>query len=195
MKTEDFYDHAHHNNKIVQFLVSRYFQTLERVLDGMCFKVFLDVGSGSSYVTNHVAEHLDAHPIGLDYMSRKLKFSQSEYPCVQLTKANGLYLPFADNSIELVISTEVLEHQENPGLMMEEIARVSKKYSIFSVPCEPKWRLSNIARGKYISDFGNTPGHVQHWSRNSFQDFLEQYFDNVHVESVYVWNIALCQHN
>jgi hypothetical protein len=30
------------------------------------------------------------------------------------------------------------------------------------VPREPIWRIGNMARGRYLGDLGNTPGHIQH---------------------------------
>ena len=36
------------------------------------------------------------------------------------------------------------------------------------MPREPLWRGLNMARGAYLKDLGNTPGHVNHWSKRSF---------------------------
>jgi len=61
------------------------------------------------------------------------------------------------------------------------------------VPREPIWRILNIARGKYIGDLGNTPGHVNHWSRRGFIDLLSRRFDVVEVRSPLPWTMALCR--
>ena len=29
-----------------------------------------------------------------------------------------------------------------------------------------------MARGAYLSDLGNTPGHLNHWSANAFRNFV-----------------------
>ena len=44
-------------------------------------------------------------------------------------------------------------------------------------PFEPVWRLGNMARGRYLKDLGNTPGHVNHWSRWSFRRFVATRFE------------------
>lgn len=44
---------------------------------------------------------------------------------------------------------------------------------ILSVPNEPIWRIMNMVRGKYIRDFGNTPGHIQHFSMKAFKQMIE----------------------
>jgi len=30
-----------------------------------------------------------------------------------------------------------------------------------------------MARGKYLSDFGNTPGHINHWSISAFKKLIK----------------------
>jgi hypothetical protein len=39
------------------------------------------------------------------------------------------------------------------------------------------WRILNIARGRYWSELGNTPGHLQHWSASAFTALLAQRFE------------------
>ena len=41
-------------------------------------------------------------------------------------------------------------------------------FILLSVPKEPIWRICNMARGKYWKDLGNTPGHIQHWTKKKF---------------------------
>jgi len=69
-------------------------------------------------------------------------------------------LPPKSQSYDLTIACEVLEHLEDPGQALTEIDRVTKQSVLISVPQEPMWRILNMARGKYWSDLGNTPGHV-----------------------------------
>jgi hypothetical protein len=39
-----------------------------------------------------------------------------------------------------------------------------------------------MARGKYWRDLGNTPGHIQHWTRRRFVALVGRVFD---VRAVY----------
>ena len=53
------------------------------------------------------------------------------------------------------------------------MARVARGgHLLVSVPREPLWRGLNMARGAYIKDLGNTPGHLNHWSRKAFVELL-----------------------
>ena len=58
---------------------------------------------------------------------------------------------------------------------MAEMARVARRHLLVSVPREPLWRGLNVARGAYLSDLGNTPGHVNHWSKRSFVAMLSRH--------------------
>src|SRR5690606_37782612 len=68
-------------------------------------------------------------------------------------------------SFDVVVCCEVHEHLDEPARGLAEIARVARERVLISTPWEPVWRALNMARGKYLRDLGNTPGHVQHFSR------------------------------
>ncbi|MBO7634213.1 MAG: hypothetical protein J6S72_07510, partial [Lachnospiraceae bacterium] len=57
---------------------------------------------------------------------------------------------------------------EHPAKALKELERVSAKYILVTVPNEPLWRILNMVRGAYLKDFGNTPGHIQHWNKRQF---------------------------
>ena len=77
-------------------------------------------------------------------------------------------LPFADGEFDVAAAIEVLEHVPDPEHTVAEMARVAERRLLVSVPREPLWRRLNVARGAYWSDLGNTPGHLNHWSKRSF---------------------------
>ena len=62
---------------------------------------------------------------------------------------------------------------------MREVARLTRHWAILSVPREPIWRALNMARGAYLKDFGNTPGHVNHWSQRAFLKMVGETLDIV----------------
>lgn len=81
---------------------------------------------------------------------------------------------FKDKQFDLVICCEVLEHVKNYRKALNELRRISRKYILISVPNEPIWRILNMTRGKYLFDLGNTPGHLNHWSKSNFIKFIEK---------------------
>ena len=100
--------------------------------------------------------------------------------------------PLAD-SAELVVCCEVLEHLPDPHAGLDTLAELAQPWLVVSVPREPIWRALNLARLKYVGALGNTPGHLGHWSRRSFLDFLRDRVDVVEVRSPLPWTMALCR--
>lgn len=97
------------------------------------------------------------------------------------------------DSADLIVCSEVLEHLEHPEAALRKLSMMVSNHLILSVPCEPIFRLLNIARGKYLTSWGNTPGHVQHWSREKFCRLVEHYFEVIEVRSPIPWTILLCK--
>ena len=106
----------------------------------------------------------------------------------------GIYdLDREEDSAPLVVCSEVLEHVEHPEAGLRHLADVTEDFCILSVPREPLWRLLNMARGKYLGNLGNTPGHLQHWSRNGFMGLVSNRFDIVECRSPVPWTMILCR--
>jgi len=62
-----------------------------------------------------------------------------------------------------------------------------------SVPREPLWRVLNLCRLRYLGAAGNTPGHLNHWSRPAFLAFLRSRFEVIAVRNPVPWTMALCR--
>jgi SAM-dependent methyltransferase len=100
--------------------------------------------------------------------------------------------PAAD-AAELIICCEVMEHLPDPEAALDTVAGLARPWTIVSVPREPLWRALNMARGRYLGGLGNTPGHLNHWSRGEFVRFLEQRLEVVELHSPLPWTMALCR--
>jgi hypothetical protein len=62
---------------------------------------------------------------------------------------------------------------------------------LVSVPREPLWRALNMARGAYLRDLGNTPGHVNHWTKRGFTSLLSRHGDVIEARSPFPWTMLL----
>ena len=100
-------------------------------------------------------------------------------------------LPFADNEFDTACAIEVLEHVPDPERTLAEMVRVARRHVLVSVPREPMWRALNMLRGAYVRDLGNTPGHVNHWSRGAFLDFVNRHGRIAAVRSPFPWTMVL----
>jgi len=109
-------------------------------------------------------------------------------------KAASLYdLTEGEDAAELIVCCEVLEHLENPDRALDVLAELARPYLVASVPREPLWRVLNLARGKYVTDLGNTPGHLNHWTKRGFVRFLRRRLDVLAVRSPLPWTMVLCR--
>lgn len=134
---------------------------------------------------------------GCDISTDSLAVAKSE------AAKRGLDIPLAVKSIydlnadvdscDTVICCEVLEHLADPAAGMEKLVSITRKDLILSVPNEPIWRVMNMARGKYISSLGNTPGHHQHWSKKQFCAFVSQCAKIVSVKTPLPWTLVHCR--
>jgi 2-polyprenyl-3-methyl-5-hydroxy-6-metoxy-1,4-benzoquinol methylase len=117
--------------------------------------------------------------------------------------AAGLSIPFEQRAMaecadtyptqDLVVCCEVMEHLEDPLAALNTLAGLSHAYVLVSVPREPIWRVLNMSRGRYWASAGNTPGHIQHWSKRAFVELLSQRLDVLAVRSPLPWTMALCR--
>ena len=98
-------------------------------------------------------------------------------------------LPFPDDAFDLVLAIEVFEHLPDPAAAIAELARVCSGTLIASVPFEPIWRIGNMARGRYLRELGNTPGHVNHWTNRGFAKLVGTQFDVVDRATPLPWTM------
>ncbi|MDQ7745541.1 class I SAM-dependent methyltransferase [Hydrogenophaga pseudoflava] len=94
---------------------------------------------------------------------------------------------------DLIVCSEVLEHLADPLAGLAAIQRVASRHVILTVPREPVWRAMNMARGAYWGDLGNTPGHLQHWSKRQFISLAQQFFEVIDVKTPLPWTMLLCK--
>jgi 2-polyprenyl-3-methyl-5-hydroxy-6-metoxy-1,4-benzoquinol methylase len=97
------------------------------------------------------------------------------------------------DAASLVVCCEALEHLDDPERALIKLATIVRDWCILSVPREPMWSLMNLARCKYLFDWGNTPRHVHHWSSRSFLAQVERHFEVVTVRRPLPWTMVLCR--
>ena len=129
--------------------------------------------------------------IDLEDPSIQAEWEQRKAPNLDYRVMKAENLPFADSEFDVATAIEVLEHVPDPAHTVAEMARVAERWLLVSVPREPLWRTVNIARGAYVKDLGNTPGHLNHWSKRSFVKLLERHGEVVEARSPFPWTMLL----
>lgn len=171
------YDKYGSTNPIERRMMTGFFDSLDEMLAGLTPSTVVEVGAGEGRVTERLVERFpDATVIGLDLLDDDLAGDWASLG-LPMFFGDATRLPFTDRSIDLVVGLEMLEHVPNPERALSEIARVCADTAVLSVPREPIWRAGNMARGRYLRELGNTPGHVNHWSSRSFERFVGTAFE------------------
>jgi 2-polyprenyl-3-methyl-5-hydroxy-6-metoxy-1,4-benzoquinol methylase len=182
-------------NPVVRRLMLHFEATLDRLFTTAAPRSVLDVGCGEGVLTYRWAERLGEKPIvGIDLPDPKLEAHwqtrRRENLEFRTMDVDGLR-SFSDRSFDLATAIEVLEHVPDPEGTLAEMARVASRHLLLSVPREPLWRALNLARGAYVRDLGNTPGHVNHWSKRGFVRSVARYGEIVEVRSPFPWTMLL----
>lgn len=147
----------------------------------------LEVGCGEGGQLRKVAQlQPGARLVGFDLPSDALS-SRWEGLDASMVCGTAEALPFPDSTFDLVLVLEVLEHVADPDAVLREIARVGTGAVVLSVPWEPVWRLGNLARGRYLRELGNTPGHVQHFGRGAFTRLAGRHLDVIELRRPFPW--------
>ena len=189
--TGNTYDKYASTNPIEQKMMAGFLRSLDEMLDGLAPTRILEVGVGEGEITERLrARFPTAEIVGRRPARRRHWRPSGAERDVAAMFADATALPFADDTFDLVLAIEVLEHVPQPERALAEIARVGRGPLIASVPFEPIWRIGNMARRRYLRDFGNTPGHVNHWTRWGFKRFVGSTFAVTDTRSPLPWTMV-----
>ena len=193
--TGNTYDKYASKNPVERRLMTGFFASLDAMVPSAPPDSVLEVGVGEGEVSSRLAARWPAaRMISVDLPDADLATHWAGAP-FSATFADVERLPFPDRSFDLVLAIEVLEHVPNPLAALTEIARVARCDVVVSVPREPIWRIANLARGKYARQLGNTPGHINHWSKASFAELIGQSFQVREVRAPFPWTMVAASVN
>jgi len=192
--TGNTYDKYGSTNPVVKRLMAGFERTLGELFTQAAPQSLLDVGCGEGVLTRKWAQHLaPRRVVGIDLEDETLRreWAKRTAPNLEYRMMKAENLPFGDGEFDVATAVEVLEHVPDPEHTLAEMARVASGHLIVSVPREPLWRMLNMARGAYVKDLGNTPGHVNHWSRRAFVELLGRHGEVVEARSPFPWTMLL----
>lgn len=191
------YDKYNSKNPIVRKIMAGFDNSLSELVAKSQPTSIHEVGCGEGFwVMRWREKGLNAR--GSDFSTQAIDIARANATERNLPssvfEARSIYdIETGRDSADLVVCCEVMEHLEHPEQGLQALQRVVGRHLILSVPREPIWCALNLARGKYIGDFGNTPGHIQHWSQKGFISLVSRYFDILEVKSPLPWTMLLCK--
>ncbi|HRN54043.1 MAG TPA: class I SAM-dependent methyltransferase [Gemmatimonadaceae bacterium] len=181
-----------YGNSIYQWVLGRYLDRMAAQVRRIGPASVLDAGCGEGYVYRGLrARGVAARWQGVDLSSAAVAFAAARSPEAMWSAADLRRLPFPDRDAELVLCSQVLEHIPLPEVVRDELARVSARWLLVSVPLEPLFR--GICAVTVATGIGQDPGHVNFWTPARFRNFLEPVGRLVRWERTSVYQIALVE--
>lgn len=131
-----------------------------------------DIGCGSSHILADLP-----HAVGIDLRLEKLRFMRSRHRGA-LMQGDGMALPFANESLDGIISSEIIEHiPDEKGRHIDELLRVLKPGGILVLGTPDyggwqwpliEWVYGKVAPGAYAHE------HVNPYTRASLLAALKE---------------------
>jgi SAM-dependent methyltransferase len=193
--TGNTYDKYGSQNPAVRRMMAGFERSLDELLARAEPRSLLDVGCGEGVLVHRWAERLGSatRVVGIDLEEESIQagWAERQAPNLEYRTMPAESLPFAQDEFDLASAIEVLEHVPDPEHTLSEMARCAERHLLVSVPREPLWRMLNMARGAYWPQLGNTPGHLNHWSRRSFVRMLARHGKVAEVRAPFPWTMLL----
>lgn len=186
----------HTKNPVVNYLMDNFKKSIHSLIFNKKneIKSFTECGCGEGEITRFVYEMLDnVDTKAFDFSSEVVEIAKKNNEDTAINFSQKSIYDINDGEkADLIVCCEVLEHLEYPEIALQKMKELNAKYYLFSVPNEPIWRVLNFCRGKYISNLGNTPGHINHWSTSKFQKLIkENGFEIIEVNNPFPWSMLL----
>jgi SAM-dependent methyltransferase len=176
------------SGKIGGMLIDGYFRGVKRLFDKTDLSQrptvrAIEIGCGMGFSTQRLRKLLPENVTleASEYVADMLPAARQNNPGITVTEESVYETKHADETFDVIFLLEVMEHLDYPDQALAELSRILKKdgYLIIGVPREPLWCMLNMARLKYLKSFGNTPGHLNHWSTFMLKRYVRKQFGDI----------------
>ncbi len=139
-------------------------------------KIVLDIACGEGYGSFLISK-VASYVYGVDIDEASVTHAKNKYE-----KANGNIcfkngstsnIPLEDNSVDVVVSFETIEHHDEHEQMMKEIKRVLKRDGILLI--------SSPDKSYYDQLVSHNPFHIKELSLDEFQQLIKKYFKHCNL--------------
>jgi ubiquinone/menaquinone biosynthesis C-methylase UbiE len=179
-------------NPVQRYLLRRFHRQIAALLKATGAERILDAGCGEGFVVSYLLQRNDGLTIsGIDCSLEAIEMARQMVPGVLFDVGDLREMPYDDDSFDLVMCLEVLEHLPDPHKGLRELRRVTSAHCLLSVPHEPFFRATNFLRGRHVPAWGRDPEHLQHWTARQFRRLVEQYFEIQRFAYSLPWVVVL----
>lgn len=145
------------------------------VLNYIQGKIVLDIASGEGYGSNIISDKAE-FVYGVDIDETSIKYAQLKYKKDNLKFLVGSTssIPIDDNSVDVIVSFETIEHHDEHVEMMNEIKRVLRPNGLLIISTPDKKNYTD--KRNFINRF-----HVKELYKQEFLDLITQNFNSVQL--------------
>lgn len=175
-------------------LIDKFHSKITSIVKSLEPETLIDCGAGEGFVAEVLLTEMPALQItGFDVLPESVELAQLRNPRANFSTGSIYDIEQEDNSFDVAVAFEVMEHLHEAEKALAEMARVASKYVVLSVPHEPFFCLANAARGKNldIDPKGSDPDHRNFWGREDFGKFVSQHLDVVTLTGSMPWTICV----
>ncbi len=124
----DYYQRGINKNILQKIWHTRKYNLCKKTLKNIKFLNCLEVGCASGHLINEISKSFPkVKYTGVDIYDKAIKYAKLKYPGIEFKVADAQELPFKDNSFDLILNYETLEHVENPYKTLLELKRILRK--------------------------------------------------------------------
>lgn len=181
-----------YGNAIYQSILTRYLNRMAHHVRQLSPATVLDAGCGEGYVYRGLRSRgVSSAWEGVDASEGALRYAAARNPEAKWSVGDLREMAQRSGSADLVLCSQVLEHIPRPERVRDELARVSSRWLLISVPLEPLFR--SLCALTVATGLGQDPGHVNFWSPRALRSFLRPVGRLAHWEWTTVYQIALVE--
>lgn len=133
-------------------------------------KEVLDVASGTGVGTSFLRAAGARKARGVDVDPKAIAYARARYPDCEFEQGDAAHLRLADESVDVVVSFETLEHLNDQAKFLSECRRVLRPGGVL---------ICSTPNRKVYGWYGTNPYHTHELTANGFAGLLAEEFDAV----------------
>ncbi len=125
---KDYYQKGIRKNLFQKIWHRNKIKHAKKIIQNLTFSRCLDVGCASGYMISEISSaYPNSKYFGVDVYDKAIEYAKVKYPHIKFYQSAAEKMPFKENSFDLIISYETIEHVKGPRGFLSEIRRMLKK--------------------------------------------------------------------
>lgn len=193
----DYYDKGLSNNLFQKIWHKHKMNVLKNILPKGRVNKIIDIGCASGIITNYLTSiYPQADIVGMDVYQEIIRYAKTKHPNIKFIVGDAHKIPFSNDSYDLVLCYETIEHVINPMVVLHEIKRLVKKDGVVIIAMDSGnllfrliWFIWERTKGKVWRN-----AHLHPFSQNCLEQLIrdsdfkikQKYFSHFGMEVIFI---------